>query len=216
MNTSPTNICWSGKSIFLKGADMFTFYLQGVESIQSDFDEFHLEVNRATNYGLKTLASELAPALQRHIQSDVYAAYTPEQYQRRYLHPQYGRSIYSEKNMRWDLVNRSGEQRSVEFTYEPDGRNTRYPTADYYADGDSLITVLQEDKGYLWPNSGSIGRERPFWSNFVDEVVRDGDKWFVAGVNQSDPSLQAKSDGALIREASDYTLDATGEVKSYS
>ena len=195
---------------------MFTFKVDGVESIQSDYDKLNRDVSRATEYGVKVLASELAPALQRHILSDVYAAYTPEQYQRRFDHPQYGPSIYSEKNMGWNIGNRSGGQRSVEFTYEPNGRNTRYPTADYYADGDSLITVLQEDKGYLWLNSGSIGKERPFWNKFVDEVIQRGEQWFVQGFNQSDPLLQAKSDRALIKEASDYTLDPTGEVKSNS
>lgn len=195
---------------------MLTFNLQGVKSIQSEFNEFNRKVSRATDYGLKTLVSELTPTLQRHIQSDVYAAYTPEQYQRRYDYPQYGRSIYSEENISLDIVNRSGGQRRVEFTYEPNGRNTHYPTSNYYLDGDTLITVLQEDKGYLWLNSGSVGKERPFWSNFVDEVFQRGDQWFVQGFNQSDPSLQAKSDGELIREASDYTLDPTGEVKSDS
>lgn len=193
---------------------MLTFKVQGIESIQSEFDEFNRKVIRATDYGLKSLASELTPALQRHIQSDVYAAYTPEQYQRRYDHPQYGRSLFSEKNMSWNIVNQSGGQRGVEFTYEPNGQNTHYPNADHYLDGDSIISVLQEDKGYLWLNSGSIGEERPFWDNFVEEIVQEGDKWFAQGFNQSDPSIQAKSDGKIMREASDYRLDPTGEVLS--
>lgn len=195
---------------------MLTFDLQGAESIQRDYDGFNRKVSRATEYGLKALASELAPALQRHIQKDIYEAYVPEQYERRRDHPQYGRSIFSEKNMRWNLVNRSGGQRSVEFTYEPNGRNTHYPTSDYYADGDSLITVLQEDRGYLWLKSGSIGTERPFWNRFVDEVAQRGDQWFVGGFNQFEPSIQAKSDGEIVREASDHRLDPTGEIKSNS
>lgn len=195
---------------------MLTFKVQGVKSIQEDYDEFNRKVSRATEYGLKALASELTPALQRHIQSDVYAAYTPEQYQRRYVYPQYGRSIYSEKNMSWNLVNRSGSQRSVEFTYEPNGRNTHYPNSDYYLDGDSLISVLQEDKGYLWLKSGSIGKERPFWYRFVEEVAKMGDQWFVVGFNQYDPTIQANSDGKFVREVTDYRLDPTGEIKSNS
>ncbi len=192
---------------------MLTFKVQGVESIQGDYDEFNLQVSRATNYGLKSLASELIPALQRHIQSDVYAAYTPERYRRRFDQPQYGRSIYSEKNMNWNLVNRSGGQRSVEFTYEPNGRNALYPNADYYPDGDTIIDVLQEDKGYLWRGMEGIGKERRFWDNFVDEVLKEGDKWFVAGFNGYDRELQAVTDGALTREGNDYRLDPTYEVR---
>ena len=195
---------------------MLTFKIQGIESIQEDYDEFNCKVSRATEYGLKTVASELTPALQRHIQKDVYEAYTPEQYQRRYANPQFGRSIYSEKNMSWNIVNRSGGQQSVEFTYEPNGRNTHYPNSNYFVDGDSLITVLQEDRGYLWLKSGSIGKERPFWRNFVDEVVQSGDQWFVAGFNRFDPSIQAKSDGKLVSQTNDYQLDPTGEIKSNS
>ena len=194
---------------------MLTFKIQGVESIQEDYDEFNRKVSRATEYGLKALASELTPALQRHIQKDVYEAYTPEQYQRRYNNPQYGRSIFDAGNMNWNLT-RIGGRDGVEFTYEPNGRNTYYPNSDYYVDSDSLITVLQEDRGYLWFNGGGIGTKRPFWNNFVDEVVQRGDQWFVAGFNQFDPSIRAKSDRKLVQEASDYMLDPTGEIKSHS
>ncbi len=192
---------------------MFTFKIEGVESIQRDYEAFERDVSRATEYGLRALASELTPALQRHVQRDVYAAYTPELYQRRFNHPQYGRSLFSEKNMSWNLVHRSGGQRGVEFTYEPSGQNTHYPTSYYYADADSLITVLQSDNGYLWLKNGGIGEKRPFWNNFVDEVVKEGDKWFVQGFNEYDPELQAVSDGSLVREVDDYHLDPTGEVK---
>ena len=193
---------------------MFDFKVEGIESIQSDYDEFNLKVNRATGYGLKSLASELAPALQRHIREDVYEAYSPKRYQRRYNHPQYGRSLYSEKNMSWNLVNRSGGHSSVEFSYEPDGYNSHYPNARYYPDGDTIIDVLQNDRGYLWRGMDGIGKERRFWDSFVDEVVSEGDKWFVQGFNEYDhENLRAVADGALVREASDYRLDPTYEVK---
>ncbi len=191
---------------------MLTSKVEGEENLQRDFDEFNRDVSVAASYGLRTVASELTPALQRHIQKDVYETYMPARYQRRHDHPQYGRSIYDADNMSLAL-SRSGGRESVEFTYEPNGYNAHYPTSDYYADGDSLIKVLQEDRYYLWLDGGGIGKERRFWDNFVEEVIKEGDQWFVQGFNQYDPSIQATADGAVMREMRDYQLDPTGEVK---
>lgn len=191
---------------------MLSFDLQGVESIQRDFDEFNRDVGIAANYGLKTVASELAPALQRHIRKDVYEAYTPQRYERRFDNPQYGRSLNDIGNMNWNLT-RNGGMESVEFTYEPNGRNAHYPSARYWGDGDTIIDVLQNDRGYLWRNMDGIGKERRFWDNFVDEVIKESDKWFISGFNGYSRDLRAVKDGNVIREESDYQLDPIYEVK---
>ena len=117
--------------------------------------------------------------------------------------------------MRWSL-HRYGGKESVEFTYEPNGQSKQYPNARYYPDGDTIIDVLQEDRGYLWRNMGGIGKRRRFWDNFVDEVVKEGDKWFVQGFNEYDDTgnVRATADGQLVREGSDYRLDPTYEVRN--
>ena len=192
---------------------MFTFRVDGIESIDKDFEEFNRDVSIATTYGLKTVASELTPALQRHIRKDVYEAYTPRRYQRRYDHPEYGRSLFDIGNMNWSLAKNGGRE-SVEFTYEPNGQNKHYPNARFYPDGDTIIDVLQEDRGYLWRNMEGIGKERRFWDNFVDEIVKVSDGWFVSGFNGYSRDLRAVKDGKVIREESDYQLDPTYEVKN--
>ena len=192
---------------------MFTFKVDGIDSIDKDFEEFNRDVAIASNYGLRTVASELTPALQRHIRKDVYEAYTPRRYQRRYDHPEYGRSLYDVGNMNWSLAKNGGRE-SVEFTYEPNGQNKHYPNARFYPDGDTIIDVLQEDRGYLWRNMEGIGKERRFWDNFVDEVVKESDGWFVSGFNGYSRDLRAVKDGKVIREESDYRLDPTYEVKN--
>lgn len=191
---------------------MFTFKVDGVDSIDKDFEEFNRDVSIAANYGLRTVAGELAPALQRHIRKDVYEAYTPEQYQRRVDNPQFGQSLFDVGNMNWS-IHRSGRMERVEFTYEPNGRNAHYPSARYWDDGDTIIDVLQNDRGYLWRSMGGIGKQRRFWDRFIDEVVAEGDKWFVQGFNGYSRDLQAVKDGNVIREDSDYQLDPTYEVK---
>lgn len=189
---------------------MFDFKLTGSGSINKEYQNFNSKVHRATQAGVRAFASELTPCLQRHIQKDVYSAYTPEDYERRYDHPQYGRSIYSEENIDYRFFPNG---RGVEFTYEPNGRNTNYPTSAYYLDGDSIISAIQQDKGYLWFNDGSIGVKRPFWDNFLQEVETQGEGWFVNGFNGYDGQLQAKQDGSMKIESSDYELRPTGEVK---
>ncbi len=192
---------------------MFTFKVEGAEGIDTDFSDFNRDVSIATGYGLKTVASELAPALQRHIRQDVYEAYTPERYQRRYDHPEYGRSLFDIGKMNWNLT-RIGRRDSIEFAYEPNGRNTHYPSSRYYPDGDTIIDVLQNDRGYLWRGMDGIGKERRFWDNFVDEVAKESDMWFVSGFNEYSRDLRAVKDGNVIREEGDYQLEPTYEVKN--
>lgn len=192
---------------------MFTFKVDGADSIDKDFEEFNRDVSIATTYGLKTVASELTPALQRHIRKDVYEAYSPRRYQRRDEHPEYGRSLFDIGNMNWSLTKNGGRE-SVEFTYEPNGQNKHYPNARFYPDGDTIIDVLQEDRGYLWGNMEGIGKERRFWDRFIDDVVKESDGWFVSGFNGYSRDLRAVKDGKVIREESDYRLDPTYEVKN--
>lgn len=185
---------------------MLDIKIEGVESIQSDLDEFKTKVNRGINYGLKAFASELTPCLQRHIQSDVYETYEPKDYIRRHNHPQYGRSIFHSNNMEYHFL--SGGN-GVEFSYEPDGRNNLYPDSPYYTDGDSIISVIQQDKGYLWLKDGSIGKKRPFWDNFVKDVIHSGETWFESGFNQASADVQVKRDRDLIGQREDYALNPT-------
>lgn len=191
---------------------MVDIKIDGIESIQHDYDEFNVKVRRASNYGLKAVASELTPCLKKHIEIDVYDAYEPQDYLRRYDNPQYGRSIHSDKNVEWNLRYMGNGEQSLEFAYTPNGRNTHYLDSPYYTDGDSIIDAIQRDSGYLWV--GSIGAKRPFWNLFVQDVLRQGDEWFVRGFNSMEHSLQARSDRTLVGEARDYNLSPTFSSKT--
>ena len=193
---------------------MLAIKVEGVDSIQRDIDEFSRDVEIATSYGMRTVASELAPALQKHIREDVYEAYAPQRYERRYDHPEYGHSLYDVGNMNWSIVKNGGNE-SVEFTYEPNGRNTHYPGARYWGDGDTIIDVLQKDDGYLWRGMDGIGKQRRFWDNFVDEVGKEADKWFVSGFNEYPHDLRAVKDDNVIREDSDHHLNANYDLGSH-
>lgn len=188
---------------------MFEFKLTGAGSINKDYQHFNTQVHKATQAGARAFASELTPCLQKHIQTDVYLAYIPEFYQRRYDNPQYGQSIFDSKNMDYRFLNNG---RGVEFTYTPNGKNRHYPNSDYWIDGDDIIDTIQQDRGYLWLKDGNIGKQRPFWNRFVQEVGAQGDEWFVKGFNSYDHDIQAQVDGNIQDKTSDYKIERTGEI----
>lgn len=190
---------------------MIDIKIEGIESIKSDYDDFLLKTKKATQYGLKALTSELIPTLQKHIVEDVYIAYSPEAYERRYDNPQFGRSLYSEKNMNYDFIYNGGQ--GVVFNYEPDGKNNHYNGSPYYADGDSIIKTIQEDRYYLWLDNAGIGAKRPFWDNFVNEVASQGDEWFVKGFNENPYGLKAEKDGNITDFENAKKLEPMGEIK---
>ena len=173
---------------------MFTFKLTGADSISKEYKAFNTNVFKATQAGLTAVGSELTKQLQRHIQQDVYSAYTPSSYIRRGANG----GIIDSKYMKT-----SQRQMSVELNYEPHGYNPRYPTSAY-VDGDKLINAI-ENSEYTWGGTDNIP-ERHFWNNFVDEAVGAhgwAEKLFVRSMNQAQPDLQIKHDGRIESDGSD-------------
>lgn len=170
---------------------MFDFKLTGTDSISKEYKAFNTKVYKAAQYGLMAVGSEMTKQLQKHIQSDVYDAYTPKSYIRRIDYGG-GTPIISPKNMDLQL-----NKMSLTFSYEPSGRNTRYPDNDY-VDGDELINAI-ENSDYTWNGTHRIP-ERHFWNNFVDDMVGasgQAERIFVKGMNTSQSDLQARVDGNM-------------------
>lgn len=170
---------------------MFDFKLTGADSVQKEYKAFNTKVYDATQSGLITVYSEMVKELQKHIQEDVYNAYTPQSYMRRIEYGG-GTPILSAKNMDYEI-----KGMSLTFSYEPSGRNTRYPNNDY-VDGDELINAI-ENSDYTWQGTKQIP-ERHFWNNFVDDMVGANgiaESVFVKGMNRYAPDLQVKTDGKM-------------------
>ncbi len=170
---------------------MFDFKLTGADSIKKEYKAFNTKVYKGVQAGLTAVGSELTKQLQKHIQTEVYDAYTPQSYMRRIDYGG-GTPIISAKNMDLQL-----NKMSLTFTYEPSGRNTRYPNSDY-VDGDALINAI-ENSNYTWNGTGHIP-ERHFWNNFVDDMVGangQAERIFIKGMNTAQPDLQAKADGNM-------------------
>lgn len=172
---------------------MFDFKLTGADSIQKEYKAFNTKVFDATQSGLITVYSEMTKQLQKHIQDEVYSpeAYTPKSYMRRIDYGG-GTPIISVKNMDYEI-----KGMSLTFSYEPSGRNTRYPNSKF-VDGDKLINAI-ENSDYTWKGTEHIP-ERHFWNNFVDDMVGasgQAERIFVKGMNTYQPDLQAKADGNM-------------------
>ena len=192
---------------------MLEIKIDGLENIDDDYNAFTPRIEKAVKGSLNTMQSTLIKRLQAHIQEDVYDEYKPKDYIRRHDLPEYGMSIFDKHNMHpLPLTGRYG----LEFSYTPDdGKNSFHKYAEeerpYYTTGDTIIDVIQNDSGYLWRNGGNIGKKRPFWNNFVDEVTDQADKWFAKGINETDmggkgDKLRAVSDGKAERENKYYEL----------
>ncbi len=170
---------------------MFDFKLTKVDSVTKDYLDFYKKVQNATQAGLTAVGSELTKQLQKHIQTDVYDAYTPKSYMRRIDYGG-GTPIISAKNMDLQL-----NKMSLTFSYEPSGRNTRYPNSKF-VDGDKLINAI-ENSDYTWKGTEHIP-ERHFWNHFVDDMVGasgQAERIFVKGMNTAQPDLQVKADGNM-------------------
>lgn len=170
---------------------MFDFKLTKVDSVTKDYLDFYKKVQNAMQAGLTAVGSEMTKQLQKHIQDEVYDAYTPKSYMRRIDYGS-GTPIISPKNM--DL--QFGKM-SLTFSYEPNGRNARYPDSDY-VDGDELINAI-ENSDYTWNGTEDIPK-RHFWNHFVDDMVGasgQAEQVFVKGMNTAQPDLQARADGNM-------------------
>ena len=157
--------------------------IDGIESIRAGFTEYSPRINKAVKGGLNALQGDLTYALQRHIQTDVYAMYKPSSYVRRNSRDGIGTPLESDENIYAGL---DGD-RTLVFGYFPSGRNTLYDEEDE-VEGDELIKVLSYGQGYSWDVSKKNIPPRPFWDNFVTEQIQGGvaEISFVKGMNEAD------------------------------
>lgn len=185
---------------------MFDIKVDGIESLQKDYDKFTKDINKGIIYGLKAVESELIPSLQKHIQEDVYDAYQPKEYIRR---KENGGLIDS------DVMTHSIQGNKLVFDYNPSGYNPRYKNMDF-VNGDELINRI-ENSLYDWERTGKIP-QRHFWDNFVQEMFdNDGqaEKIFVNGMNGYSKDLQVISDGNIHTDSSDTYFQKQQTMEDY-
>lgn len=138
---------------------------------------------------LEMIGGEMIEDLQKHIQKDVYDAYTPTSYPRRKDHPEFGTSLIDIKNFDTRVNDdtlefdyhptgfHSGKMKDV-LNYDPHYKASRAsaenPLKPHPVHGDALIERIETGKGYDWRLKDADFPQRPFWSNFVDEEMNGG------------------------------------------
>ena len=161
---------------------MFDVTVEGLDSLDKDLEEFSQKVDKAIPAGLKTVLGDFTDSLASHVQTDVYEAYAPIDYERT-------GAMGDKGNMTGDI---SGNV--LNFLYEFSTEMKPVNKGRYYQDSDDVIRAVQ-DSDYLW----FVGRrnipERPFWDNFVSEQLIGGqaEMSLARGMNAHDPTLQVKA-----------------------
>lgn len=179
--------------------------IDGIDSIDEDFDKFLPNVNKAVTAGLKTVLSDFQESLASHVQTDVYAAYKPLDYVRS--------GAMGDKSNMTGAVN--GNTLKFEYTF-PTEMTENYGL--YFAESDDVIKAIQ-DSNYLWNVGNMEIPERPFWDNFVTEQLIGGqaEKSLVNGMNSNNKDLHATATGETYIDSEDtygeLHGDPTGAVK---
>ena len=157
--------------------------------------------------------------LKKHIDEDVYDAYEPVVYMRRSKKAEYGISLGAQVYM--DAYTRTIPPASIRaggklgFTariwYHPDGShkvnrwsshpNTEIPSWINNVDDSELISRIEKKSpAYNW-GQGKVP-PRPFWQQFVDEMV-DGGEFEKSFVNAMRATENIVADGNVVEDPSD-------------
>lgn len=175
--------------------------VSGTESIEAEFrklgNEFFAVVQKSV---IPMVGEQMKAALKRHVEDDVYRAYHARVYIRRDGSPGFGTALSDMENT--VMIGTAGG-RGMSFDYRPSGSNSA-TTADlrpgnkyYNADnpepikpeekavhGDDLIRRIETGVGYDWQFRDDGPGERPFWQNFVNEMIDGAYELFFADAVQ--------------------------------
>lgn len=185
------------------------FEVTGQNSLDAEFRRFKALLAMSMKKALEQTNADMQEALKRHIESDVYAAYKPLVYERRSENGGMGAPLSDLKtNVGFSDTQVSVEPQGVgamtQFHFIPTGEHTvsRWHTAD----GNELIgRIERKNPPYTWGNNSVP--ERPFWQNFVDEMIDEGGaaEMFERAMTLIAPTLELEADGSIIREPNDGT-----------
>lgn len=189
----------------------------GEGTLDDDLKAVMGEIGAAIKKSMDDVGADMADALKRHIDNDVYrkSIYNPKEYKRR-----------SESNGLGTPLNEMGDLSptgtgnatvynhggGLTFEYKPTGEhaNSRWSSSATQSgsirnvDGDELIgRIEKKTPSYNWGNNKVP--PRPFWQNFVDEMVDDGEleRFFVAAMRFHNKDLNIEESSGVIRDAND-------------
>lgn len=170
--------------------------VDGEKSLDEEIKDFKNYLILRSAQALEQVQGQMTEHLENRIIEDVYNKYTPKEYPRRYDNPQFGDPLTSLMYM--DALGPSGGITSngdismmAGLDYNPRGEHSGTtadlsPDSPYYdADNPSplkpnpvheneLIRRIETGKGYDWKVPSAVYKGRPFWQNFVNEMIEGG------------------------------------------
>ncbi len=168
---------------------------------EKDMAALKKQVKDAFRASRKALADDMRLCLQDHVEADVYDKFQPAEYVRRredggLADMQASATVYSDE--------RDGGM-NLTLLYQPSGAaDGEGEPVDPHVDGDDLINRIEKkDPEYNWRRKPP---KRPFFSNFVQEMVDSGraEETLVRAMNGADPTLELAADMGVIREEDDW------------
>ena len=184
-----------------------TFWTQGEHSLDEDYITFTKVFGQAIINAIDQVSAKMTDALKSRIDLDVYAAYSPTVYSRRKDNPSLGIPLNDmDKNVRvitGGHVGAKGIDATMRIYYNPTGQheNAEWSNVDY----DELIGRIEHHSPeYEWLPKKTTLPDRPFWQNFVDEMIdgKEVERYFVDAIkNEGFGELIA--DGGIKRDSND-------------
>lgn len=168
---------------------------------EADLAALEAQVKSAFRASRKALADDMRLCLQDHVEADVYDRFQPTEYVRRgenggLADMQGSATVYSDE--------RDGGM-NLTLLYHPSGATDGEGNdVDPHVDGDDLITRIEKkDPEYNWRRKPP---KRPFFSNFVQEMVDGGraEETLVRAINAAEPTLGMAENAGMIREEDDW------------
>ena len=180
----------------------------GLEGLDTDLTVILGQFQAASNRSLDKISSAMLNTLSLHIEKDVYAAsvYYPTVYKRRSENFSLGTALNNVSVNAKPLI----ENMRAGIDYQPTGEHAVKKWGGVEgrwgrADGDQLIARIEKKSPpYTWGQDKVP--ERPFWRNFVTEMIEGGvaERTFIKamGLQGTDWMLEADGQG-VIREEED-------------
>lgn len=171
--------------------------VSGLESIDNDWKAFQADFTEKLRKAMDDVGADMLDALKKHIISDVYGAYRPKTYQRRSKDESLGTPL-SDMAKNATVYNKGA---GVTLDYSPTGAhaNENWHTAD----GNDLIGRIEKKSPPYFQKAQNKVPERPFWQNFVNEMVDQGEleRYFAAAMAMQGEIVE--TGGAVTREPQD-------------
>lgn len=168
---------------------------------EQDIAALENQVKNAFRASRQTLADDMRLCLQDHVEYDVYSKFQPIEYVRRgesggLADMRASATVYSDE--------RDGGM-NLTLRYQPSGAaDGEGEPVDPHVDGDDLIDRIEKrDPEYNWTRKPP---KRPFFSNFVQEMIDGGraEETLVRAMNAADQSLGLTEDAGMIRGEDDW------------